>query len=182
MDYVEAFTGPNIEAIQSMLINKPPDTGSGTSSHPMHQDLLYSPIRPADKIVGTWTAMDAVTVENGCLYVVPGTHKFNLKPHHYPDNEVKRLGFQCVKGFDDLPKVDLLMEKGDCLLFHPLLFHGAHPNLSQVSKLGLDDGFKNVGFFRDSVKLLRALMHPVIVFLLKRKAQIKISLSKRWTK
>jgi phytanoyl-CoA hydroxylase len=35
LDYVECFTGPNIKAVHSMLINKPPD--SGTSKHPLHQ-------------------------------------------------------------------------------------------------------------------------------------------------
>lgn len=43
-----------------MLINKPPDLGIGTSRHPMHQDLLYFPIRPAKKIAAAWTAMQRI--------------------------------------------------------------------------------------------------------------------------
>jgi phytanoyl-CoA hydroxylase len=35
--YVEAITGPDIMAMHTMLINKPPDTGSKSSRHPMHQ-------------------------------------------------------------------------------------------------------------------------------------------------
>lgn len=35
--YVECFTGPDIMAMHTMLINKPPDTGSKSSRHPMHQ-------------------------------------------------------------------------------------------------------------------------------------------------
>ncbi|GMT23444.1 hypothetical protein PFISCL1PPCAC_14741, partial [Pristionchus fissidentatus] len=38
----------NICAMHTMLINKPPDTGSLTSRHPLHQDLQYFPFRPAD--------------------------------------------------------------------------------------------------------------------------------------
>ncbi|XP_015366660.1 PREDICTED: phytanoyl-CoA dioxygenase, peroxisomal-like [Diuraphis noxia] len=38
LDHVQCFTGNNIMAMHSMLINKPPDTGSMTSRHPMHQE------------------------------------------------------------------------------------------------------------------------------------------------
>lgn len=41
----------------------------------LFQDLLYFPFRPADLIVGAWTAMETVDTENGCLVVLPGTHK-----------------------------------------------------------------------------------------------------------
>ena len=34
LDYVEAFTGPNIQAVHTMLINKPPDSGKKTSRRP----------------------------------------------------------------------------------------------------------------------------------------------------
>lgn len=51
LDHVTSFTGPNVMAIHTMLINKPPDTGSKSSRHPLHQDLHYFPNRPADRIV-----------------------------------------------------------------------------------------------------------------------------------
>ena len=41
LDYVECFTGPNIRAVHSMLINKPPDSGNKTSRHPLHQVTGY---------------------------------------------------------------------------------------------------------------------------------------------
>jgi phytanoyl-CoA hydroxylase len=37
-------------AMHTMLINKPPDPGTLTSRHPLHQDLYYFPFRPADKV------------------------------------------------------------------------------------------------------------------------------------
>lgn len=85
--YVEAFTGPNVKSIHTMLINKPPDLGGGTSRHPLHQDLYYFPFRPAHKIVCAWTAMENVNPENGCLVVVPGSHTSSLLPHEYPEWE-----------------------------------------------------------------------------------------------
>lgn len=87
-DYVECFTGPNIMAVHTMLINKPPDPGLKTSRHPLHQDLHYFPFRPADRIVCSWTAMEKVNRANGCLVVLPGTHHGDLKQHDYPEWEV----------------------------------------------------------------------------------------------
>ena len=53
--------------------------------HPPHQDLYYFPFRPADRIVAAWTAIEPCDVENGCLYVSPGSHlPKTLYPHNYP--------------------------------------------------------------------------------------------------
>ncbi len=45
LDFVEAIIGPNIKAMHTMLINKPPNAGE-TGRHPLHQDLHYFPFRP----------------------------------------------------------------------------------------------------------------------------------------
>ncbi len=79
LDYVQCFTGPDIRAVHTMLINKPPDAGTETSRHPLHQDLHYFPFRPADRIVAAWTAMEHIDDSNGCLVVQPGTHKVRLR-------------------------------------------------------------------------------------------------------
>jgi phytanoyl-CoA hydroxylase len=64
-------------------------SGTKTSRHPMHQDLHYFPFRPANRIVCAWTAMEKVHRGNGCLVVVPGTHKGVLEEHVYPEWQVK---------------------------------------------------------------------------------------------
>ncbi|XP_069703083.1 phytanoyl-CoA dioxygenase, peroxisomal-like [Periplaneta americana] len=129
LDYVECFTGPNIKAMHSMLINKPPDSGKMTSKHPLHQDLHYFPFRPADRIVAVWTAMEKVNEDNGCLVVIPGSHKGELLPHDYPKWEHgANKAFHQVEGYEDHPLVPLHMEKGDTVFFHPILIHGSDIN------------------------------------------------------
>ncbi|XP_014208303.1 phytanoyl-CoA dioxygenase, peroxisomal-like [Copidosoma floridanum] len=92
LDIIETFVGPNIIAVHSMLINKPPDAGSGSSRHPPHQDLYYFPFRPADKIVASWTAIEKCNRENGCLHVYPGSHRsYDLQPHGYPKDVVNKM-------------------------------------------------------------------------------------------
>lgn len=130
LKYVECFTGPDIMAMHTMLINKPPDPGSKSSRHPMHQDLHYFPFRPANKIVCAWTAMEHVHRGNGCLVVLPGTHKGHLLQHDYPEWEggVNKM-YHGVRDYSpDHPRIHLEMEAGDTVFFHPILIHGSGMN------------------------------------------------------
>ncbi|XP_020024816.1 phytanoyl-CoA dioxygenase, peroxisomal [Castor canadensis] len=133
LKYVECFTGPDIMAMHTMLINKPPDSGKKTSRHPLHQDLHYFPFRPPNHIVCAWTAMEHIDRNNGCLVVLPGTHKGHLRPHSYPQWEGGvNILFHGIQDYDqnDARKY-LVMEKGDTVFFHPLLIHGSGQNKTQ---------------------------------------------------
>ncbi|XP_032706662.1 phytanoyl-CoA dioxygenase, peroxisomal [Lontra canadensis] len=133
LKYVECFTGPDIMALHTMLINKPPDSGKKTSRHPLHQDLHYIPIRPSNNIVAAWTAMEHIDRNNGCLCVLPGSHKGDLKPHAYPKWEGGvNIMFYGIQDYEEnCPRVHLVMEKGDTVFFHPLLIHGSGWNRTQ---------------------------------------------------
>ena len=125
---VEAFCGPDVKSIHNMLINKPPGVDG---RHPLHQDLLYFPFRPADRIVATWTALAPCNRRNGCLSVVPGSHKGELLPHESPDWD--HVNFLYVGARSEGPaaaRVHLEMEPGDTVFFHPLLLHGSGRNRS----------------------------------------------------
>ncbi|XP_017498135.2 phytanoyl-CoA dioxygenase, peroxisomal isoform X1 [Manis javanica] len=130
LKYVECFTGPDIMAMHTMLINKPPDSGKKTSRHPMHQDLHYFCFRPSNSIVCAWTAMEHIDQNNGCLTVLPGTHKGTLKPHDYPQWEGGvNIMYHGIQDYDEAAaQVHVVMEKGDTVFFHPLLIHGSGVN------------------------------------------------------
>jgi len=129
LDCVERFVGPDVASIHTMGINKPPGVDG---RHPLHQDLLYFPFRPAGRIVAVWTALDRCTRENGCLVVVPGTHRGPLLPHENPDWEYLNTGYFGASGVGpDAERVHLEMEPGDTVCFHPLLLHGSGRNRSQ---------------------------------------------------
>ncbi|XP_037043165.1 phytanoyl-CoA dioxygenase, peroxisomal-like isoform X2 [Bradysia coprophila] len=135
IDIVEAVTGPNVMAVHSMLIAKPPDSGANTSRHPPHQDLYYFAFRPAERIVATWTAIEPCDSLNGCLFVSPGSHlEQKLYPHEYPPGANNKL----YHGIQNLPNttqwIDLEMEPGDTVFFHPLLIHGSGVNKSNRTR------------------------------------------------
>jgi phytanoyl-CoA hydroxylase len=128
LDQVEELIGHDLIAMNSMALNKPPNVDG---RHPLHQDLLYFPFRPADHIVGVWTALEKVTRENGCLVVIPGTHKGELLEHEYPDWEHQNFLFFGVKDLDRSKRVHIEMEPGDTVFFHSLLIHGSGFNKTQ---------------------------------------------------
>ena len=131
LEAVKSIAGPSLFTISSNVFNKPPGLDS---RHPLHQDLRYFAYRPANKIVAAWTAIDATTRENGCLAVIPGSHKTELRRHGNPDWEHVNFGFFAAKGVDPQARVHVEMAPGDTLLFHPLLIHGSGRNRS--------DGFR----------------------------------------
>ncbi len=128
LDCVASIIGEDLLTIHTMLINKPPRVDG---RHPLHQDIIYFPFRPADRIVGTWTALEKVTRENGCLVAIPGTHQSEVLEHGLPEWEYTNPGFFGVKGIGpDERRVHFELEPGDTIFFHPHLIHGSGTNRS----------------------------------------------------
>lgn len=124
---IRDLIGPDIYSVSTNIFNKPPGVDG---RHPLHQDLRYFRIRPADKIVGTWTPFIDTTRESGCMAALPGSHKGALLDHEEPDWEYLNAGFFGIDGIDTSDRTHLEMRRGDTLLFHPLLVHGSGRNLS----------------------------------------------------
>jgi len=61
-----------------MLIYKAPFTNTDV---PWHQDEGYWPDMPDKRAASCWVALDKVTVDNGCMWFVPGAHKKPLHKH-----------------------------------------------------------------------------------------------------
>jgi phytanoyl-CoA hydroxylase len=131
------FAGEDLKSTHHMYINKPPDVGN-TGIHPLHQDMAYFPWSNPNNVVACWTAMADVTKENGCLVVLPGSHKAGLRDHSVPKWMVGNAGFHTVadmewKG-DDATKSGLQyaeMKAGDTIFFHPFVVHGSGFNNSK---------------------------------------------------
>ena len=125
---VRSLVGHAVMTISTNVFNKPPGIDG---RHPLHQDLRYFALRPADKIVASWTAISACRRDNGCLAVLPGSHKGPLLRHGTPDWEHVNFGFFAIEDIDPSDRVHVEMEPGDTLLFHPLLVHGSGRNESE---------------------------------------------------
>ncbi|MBW2230112.1 MAG: phytanoyl-CoA dioxygenase family protein [Deltaproteobacteria bacterium] len=129
LDCVAGLIGEDLLSIHTMLINKPPNVDG---RHPLHQDIIYFPFRPAERIVGTWTALEPVHKENGCLVAIPGSHHGEIMAHEHPDWDYVNLGYVGVSGIGaDDRRVHFELQPGDTILFHPHLIHGSGRNRSE---------------------------------------------------
>ncbi len=143
LEVIQSLIGDEVMSIHTMLINKPPNVDG---RHPLHQDLLYFPFRPADKIAASWTALEPVTRANGCLVAVPGTHREPLRRHGRPDWEYVNVAYLGAVGADALleRRVHLEMEPGDTVFFHPLLLHGSGRNRTSAFRRAISAHYANV--------------------------------------
>jgi phytanoyl-CoA hydroxylase len=74
--------------------------------------------------------MQSITVTNGCLFVSPGTHLGPLLKHEYPNDGIVNKAYHGIQNMGVEGMLNVEMEAGDTLYFHPLLIHGSGPNFS----------------------------------------------------
>jgi phytanoyl-CoA hydroxylase len=132
LSFDSSYSDLDVDVLFRVLL-QPPDVGVGSSRHPPHQDLWYFPFRPAHQIVASWTAMQKIDKQNGCLFVKPGTHKGELIKHTYPNDGVVNKAYHGIHNMTEKDGDAMLhveMEPGDTLFFHPILIHGSGRNLS----------------------------------------------------
>lgn len=133
LDVVEELIGPDIKLYTSQSFMKPP----GGVEKPWHQDSAYFPIEPK-ALVTCWTALDDVTCDNGCLWVIPGSHQGPLHDHRQPWQVGDRTDMQVPD--DDVPgdrAAPIVMSAGSCSFHHSMLLHRSGPNRSSNSRRGL---------------------------------------------
>ena len=123
------FEQPGI--IQSMYIFKPPRIGGEVVCH---QDSTYLYTEP-ESCVGFWFALEDATIENGCMYFIPGGHKSPLKQRNYRTGEFS-LTTEIV---DPTPWPEHLKRPaearaGTLVVFNGRAPHMSGPNLSEKSR------------------------------------------------
>jgi phytanoyl-CoA hydroxylase len=117
--------------LQSMYIFKQPRIGSEVNCH---QDSTFLYTEPHD-IAGLWFALEDATIENGCLWAIPGGHQVGLKSRWVRAAN----GGMKFDVFDSSPwpenrLVPLEVEKGTMILLDGLLPHTSQANRSPKSR------------------------------------------------
>jgi phytanoyl-CoA hydroxylase len=111
-------------AVQSMLYFKP----AGSRGQALHQDNFYLRAEPGT-CVAAWMALDRTDEENGCMLVVPGSHRWPILCTRTADTRVSFTDVT-VPIPDSVDAVPVRMAPGDVLFFNGSLVHGSHPNTS----------------------------------------------------
>jgi phytanoyl-CoA hydroxylase len=119
--------GDEAVGVQSMYFYKDP----GTPGQAAHQDYHYIRNNP-NTLTAAWVAMEYTNEENGCLYVIPGTHKLGLLPHGKVKNLAEHEPWTDeTEGIDLTQEIPVILNKGDILIFDSLLIHSSTRNRSE---------------------------------------------------
>jgi len=114
------------------IMTKQPGFSSATL---WHQDNRYWSFDERN-LVSVWLAVGDETKQNGCLRVIPGTHRMDFEPGRFDASLFLRPDRPANKALIAQSKA-VPLRKGDVLFFHSKLFHAAGRNLSQVTKFSL---------------------------------------------
>jgi ectoine hydroxylase-related dioxygenase (phytanoyl-CoA dioxygenase family) len=137
LDVVESLLGPNIQLYYSMLMMKPPREGFEA---PWHQDFAFFAHDRAD-LLACQVYIDDSTLENGCVRVVPGSHKLGLL-NHYKDGRFTGIVQGETSAFD-AQEVTLPIKAGGMVFWHSLTLHRSHPNRSERPRRAIVFEYKN---------------------------------------
>lgn len=117
--------------IQSMYICKQPFIGGEVTCH---QDSTYLYVKE-NPVTGLWFALEEATLENGCLWAIPGGHRSPLKSRlkRNADNHT------FVEIYDETPwnldeMIPLEVSRGSAIVLHGLLPHMSKENVSHKSR------------------------------------------------
>ncbi|MDC0176396.1 phytanoyl-CoA dioxygenase family protein [Planctomycetaceae bacterium] len=121
--------GDDVALWNSSFFAKPARVGTRT---PWHQDGEYWPIEPLATCT-VWIAIDESTTQNGCLRVIPGSHRSRkLAQHNQNDAAGLSLNLELdAAEFDSSQARDIVLEPGQVSLHDVYLFHGSEPNHSE---------------------------------------------------
>ncbi|MFC4777346.1 phytanoyl-CoA dioxygenase family protein [Paenibacillus sp. GCM10023252] len=136
LDLVEPIIGPNIGLWSSHFICKDPIVGRAT---PWHEDSAYwnGRLSSFDKIITVWLALDKSWEENGCMRVIPGTHRNGFSEYEEIDGTVNTFNTQIKKeSVDESQAVYFELEPGECSLHDSRIIHGAKANTSPYRRCG----------------------------------------------
>lgn len=120
--------GPDILGINNLFLWKAPEIGLG---FPWHQDKFYFGKRfKTATTVGTWTAIDPADRENGCLYVIPGSHQQAISEHDDIEGS-QQNEFKLARNARDKDGIPVEVPPGAVIWFHSHLLHKSTDNHSQ---------------------------------------------------
>ena len=129
VDVLTQIIGPNVKCMQSMLFIK----AAGKPGQAWHQDEVYIPTRDRS-LVGGWIALDDATVENGCLWVIPGSQKTGTMYFQEWHGDPR---FDCALEAQRFPysndeAVPVEVRAGSIVFFNGYLLHRSLPNYAET--------------------------------------------------
>ena len=133
LDAVESIIGKDILVCGTTLFIKNPDKKGFVS---FHQDAKYIGLEPHNWVTG-WLAVTDANEENGCMRMLKGSHKKNLKFHDqkFDENNLLTRG-QTIENVPIKETTPVILKAGQLSLHHPTIIHGSGLNKSKERRIG----------------------------------------------
>jgi ectoine hydroxylase-related dioxygenase (phytanoyl-CoA dioxygenase family) len=129
---MEQLIGPNILLKSTRLFYK---FGRSASFVGWHQDGITERVDQAF-VPAIWLGLTEATAENGCLRVVPRSHRLGLVPHADRPNPNNLTTQGLTAQVEIEAPHDIVMGEGEMSLHHPLILHASNPNQSTEARIG----------------------------------------------
>jgi ectoine hydroxylase-related dioxygenase (phytanoyl-CoA dioxygenase family) len=130
--YLEAcrrFVGPDADLYYNQAATKPPERGRIFS---WHQDSGYVHTEPLEYLT-CWTAITDSTLENGCIWIIPGSHKWGLLEHVQETETAEQYAGKTAQFADESGAIPVEMRAGEVAVFSSLMLHKSGANTSAHS-------------------------------------------------
>ncbi len=95
-----------------------------------HQDSGYTTTEPLEYIT-CWTAISDSDLENGCIWIIPESHKRGVLEHVREEEDAERYGGKNAQLEDEAGAMPVEMRAGQVAVFSSLLLHRSGPNTSK---------------------------------------------------
>jgi len=136
LDAVEDLIGPDILLYHNTTWLK----HAGDQAYvTWHQDNIYIGVEPCE-LLSFWIALTPSKEENGCMRVLPGTHKEGVLPLGEPDLSEKSMlpsGMQTAFDVSRVDPVAMPLEAGEASVHHGEVIHGSLPNMADQRRMGI---------------------------------------------
>ncbi|MDP6447418.1 MAG: phytanoyl-CoA dioxygenase family protein [Pirellulaceae bacterium] len=138
LDAIEALMGSDIMVLSTHFFCKYPSTSQSAERYvAWHQDITYWGLDPPYALTA-WYAVDDSDIENGCMRVLPATHRSGVVEHGTSSEPGNLLSInQEILDVDDSTAVDLVLRAGQMSIHHGHLVHGSNSNRSNRRRCGL---------------------------------------------
>jgi non-heme Fe2+,alpha-ketoglutarate-dependent halogenase len=159
LDAVEDVLGPNLLCWSAQFFAKNARDPSYVS---WHQDGTYWGLSSPD-VVTAWVALTPSVPENGCMQVVPGTHRAQVEHvDTFADANLLSRGQEIRVEVRPDDVVPVILRPGQMSLHHVLIFHGSEPNTADYRRVGfairyIPTHVRQVNAPRESATLVRGV-------------------------
>ncbi|HZO90460.1 MAG TPA: phytanoyl-CoA dioxygenase family protein [Chthonomonadaceae bacterium] len=133
----QQLLGPECKFQGEHAIFKPARYGAET---PWHQDEAYWNPAMQYNSMSIWIPLQEATVENGCMWFVPRSHKLEVMPHHCINNDPRIHGLE-VDNANTSAAVACPLPPGGATIHHNRTLHYTGPNRSDIPRRAYILGF-----------------------------------------